>query len=137
MTLARRPSASTSREGQTLPDHVKHIAQAQALRPDWIVLHRQRPTHEREPWLSNRQACVDFRAAGLVCDEYPFASAEEGGEANVPSVYGVDPGESSVQGGTLGSFYGRRACRPFGQGTPFIVVPVPSDTVPTFHVCRP
>jgi hypothetical protein len=121
--------------GMDLPDHQSHILRAitRGMKP--MLLHRYRGTGTKpgwsRAWLSGDSRCVAARQSGLNCDEYPFATSLEGGSHNNPSVQGVDPTESVLQGGRLSAFYG--SCS-VSEGDEFVVLPVPA--VPTVGLCR-
>jgi hypothetical protein len=55
----------------------------------------------------NRTPCsnanLPWSSFGGSCDEYPFASVEEGGAGAILRC--VEPGENSSEGGQLGNFY--------------------------------
>jgi hypothetical protein len=101
--------------GTETPRTAEHIQDAQAGNgsafvhaPFWLT--RRSPPHSRA-WMRNAAVCRG-RARGVSsCDEYPFASTEEGGALNQSrvSLRLVPAWEQSVQGGRLGAFYG--ACR--------------------------
>lgn len=119
--------------GGDIMGHAIHAAAAIAGYPKWAELNRIIPPHDRD-WYQNVPVCK-FSPPGTVCDEYPFASAMQGGPDAVPpvSLLPLPEGESSVQGGKLGAFH--RTCG-VGQGTSFFVVPVPVEGIPTFGYCR-
>lgn len=120
-------------EGGDIMGHTIHAAAAIAGHPAWAELNRIIPPHDRE-WYQNLPVCKN-KPSGTACDEYPFASTEQGGPfANPPvSLLPLPAGESTTQGGKLIGFY--NSCG-VAQGAGFYVVPVPVEGVPTFGYCR-
>jgi hypothetical protein len=120
-------------EGGDIMGHTIHAAAAIAGHPAWAELNRIIPPHDRE-WYQNLPVCKN-KPSGTACDEYPFASTEQGGPfANPPvSLLPLPAGESTTQGGKLIGFYS--SCG-VAQGAGFYVVPVPVEGVPTFGYCR-
>ncbi|MHB8845004.1 MAG: RHS repeat-associated core domain-containing protein [Nitrospirota bacterium] len=95
--------------GMETPQTTKHIADAlEEGKP--AKLHRISPPHNRN-WIYKTAACKgnDSSSTGLWCDEYPFASAEEGGSDLTTSTRLVPDWEQQIQGGKLGAFY--TACK--------------------------
>jgi RHS repeat-associated protein len=117
------------------PSTSQHISDAIASNASWHRLSRKTPPWPRG-WLASQPVCQQAALNGQWCDEYPFASANEGGQANSPSLRGEPPLEQASQGATLGGFYRKLACQPFGQGTPYAVVPVTERFVPTVSICK-
>jgi RHS repeat-associated protein len=101
--------------------------------PFWLT--RRYPPHSRS-WIRTTGACVGRIRGVTSCDEYPFASTEEGGAGNRArvSLRPVPVLEQATQGGLLSVFYS--ACRisktrtsadPFKDKRTFIVLPTPSS----------
>lgn len=100
--------------------------------PFWLT--RRSPPHSRS-WIRSSTACKGRVRGVTSCDEYPFASTEEGGVGNRArvSLRPVPVTEQALQGGLLSVFYG--ACRiskhrtsadPFKDRRTFIVIATPS-----------
>ncbi len=119
-----------------LPEHTAHITAALIKRPWQARLNRQFPAHEERGWLDDIPACEAARNLGQACDEFPFASAKQGGEANQSnvSVQGVSKAESRKQGGLMKGFYYASECQPFPDNTPYFVIPVAASN--SFRICR-
>ena len=120
--------------GWNTPETTTHIIEALSNNPRWANLHRISPPHSRA-WLALEPSCDGRSRYGDWCDEYPFASAREGGQANGPSLKLVPAGEQQSQGGSLGAFYG--ACKVLANDPiegAFGVVP--GFTPLTFGVCK-
>lgn len=109
------------------------VLKTQPLR---ALLHRQIPPNDRA-WLFTAAAlpnCVSPRPTGQQCDEYPFASAVEGGEANSPSVKMISAADNTYQGVWLNiRVFG--PCR-VAAAQPFFVLPIPVSGIPSFGVCN-
>jgi hypothetical protein len=107
----------------------------EALRAHPALLHRKTPPNVRF-WLATPAAlpeCPTPRPTGEQCDEYPFASTQEGGQFNRPSLKLISAADNSQQGILLNTdVYG--VCG-VGSTQPFFVLPVPMANVPTFAVC--
>jgi len=116
--------------GLDQPNHMFNAIEGQIFNPSWYLLHRQRPPQDRA-WMDTVPECIDARANGLICDEFPFASTVEGGPGAF--IRGVTANESDVQFRTLGRFYNTHKCNVQTTGRPFLVVPVPLSK--TFHYC--
>jgi hypothetical protein len=115
----------------------EHIRDAIAGHPAWVKLTRKQPPAHPRGWLRAQPVCKQASAAGMWCDEYPFASTNEGGQANNPSLAPAPEAEQIVQRNTLGHFYLRQAsCQPFPAGTAFAVIPVTEKFVPTVSICK-
>jgi hypothetical protein len=100
------------------------------------ALHRISPGHSRA-WLATQPACMGNVAwlSGRWCDEYPFASAEEGG-AGRASVALMPAIEQMIQGGKLSAFYGLCKVTPnVGPDNGFAVGPAPFMPT-TLWVCK-
>ena len=69
-------------------------------------LNRISPKHSRR-WINRDARCAGNVAGltGLWCDEYPFASVRQGGQANAASLRLVPGIEQAFQGGKLSAFY--------------------------------
>ena len=109
-----------------------------------FALNYQSPAHDRG-WLYTgavANACPTPRPSGQQCDEYPFSSSVQGGQARDPSLRLVPAGQNGFQGGRLALFYGPPSAGGCGlsvrgTGAPFLVVPVPVHLdVPTTHWCN-
>ena len=107
--------------------------------PFWLT--RKSPPHSRY-WLRSNTNCAGRVRGVTSCDEYPFASTEEGGSGNQlrVSLRLVPVREQSLQGGLLSAFY--TACRisttrtssnPIHDKRTFLVVPTPQS--PGFPLC--
>jgi len=101
--------------GTETRETAEHIQDAQLGRgsalmhsPFWLT--RKSPPHSRS-WIRNAMPCRTKVSGVTSCDEYPFASTQEGGRGNRArvSLRPVPVREQSVQGGRLSAFY--RACR--------------------------
>jgi RHS repeat-associated protein len=79
--------------------------------------------------------CPSPRPIGMDCDEYPFATTEEGGLQNYPSLRLIDSSDNRRQGAYLYSRFYRPCTVSNGEG--FIVAPINLPSVPTFGVCLP
>lgn len=107
--------------------------------PFWLT--RKSPPHSRR-WLRTNANCTS-RVRGMTsCDEYPFASTEEGGSRNQlrVSLRLVPVYEQSLQGGLLSAFYAacristsRTSANPIYDKRTFLVVPTPHT--PGFPLC--
>jgi hypothetical protein len=117
--------------GQNTPETTQHIADAIAGgQPSTLTyLGSNSQLHHSRDWLDNDPRCQD--AQGRWCDEYPFASTAEGGQANNSSLRLVPAREQQSQGGSLRQFY--RRCN-IVAGTKFKVAT--SRTARTHFVCR-
>jgi RHS repeat-associated protein len=93
--------------GLDTPQTTRHIADALALNPSWANLKRISPANSRA-WLATDPRCVGRSGGmtGLWCDEYPFASSEQGGQGNGASLRLIPGWEQALQGGKLSAFYG-------------------------------
>jgi hypothetical protein len=125
--------------GSETPETSQHILDAQLgdgsslmHSPFWLT--RKSPPHSRS-WLRNNTDCATKVRGVTSCDEYPFASTEEGGVSNRArvSLRPVPVGEQSRQGGLLSAFY--TACRvsrtrtsgnPINDKRTFMVLATPS-----------
>jgi RHS repeat-associated protein len=125
--------------GNETPETSQHILDAQTnkgssliISPFWLT--RKSPPHSRA-WLRNNTDCATKVRGVTSCDEYPFASTEEGGVKNRArvSLRPVPVGEQSRQGGLLSAFY--FACRisktrtsgnPINDKRTFLVLATPS-----------
>jgi hypothetical protein len=101
--------------------------------PTWVLLHRVTPPNSRS-WLDSAQPCdSDIRSSEIQCDEYPFASVQEGGQDNNPNLQLIDGGQNSLQGGKLSGFYS--SCS-IPDGGAFLAIAVPDyDGVNTTWTC--
>ena len=121
-------------EARRLHQLVRELTRAH---PAWVKLPRKQPPAHPRGWLRSQPVCKQASAAGEWCDEYPFASTNEGGQANNPSLAPAPEAEQIVQRNSLGNFYLRQAsCQPFPGGTPFAVIPVTEKFVPTVSICK-
>ena len=139
--------------GQPLANTAAHIEHAQGINPRGIfmgrapyILHRALP-HNRS-WLKSTGECRRpgvGRAAGLDCDEYPFASTVEGGRANYyrgrVSLKGILSTESPGQGGLISAFYSRCKIPRTASRNPSLIDPstfvsLGLPSIPSFFVCR-
>jgi len=105
----------TTPTGKSLMQTTQHIANAIAEgKPTFLT--RKSPTYSRR-WLEGTTVCnpkarehaENFFKSSVVCDEYPFASSEEGGEVNYyagnVSLRFVIGNEGQPQGGVMSQFY--------------------------------
>jgi hypothetical protein len=103
--------------------------------PEWVRLHYYSAGWSRN-WLKSAPAgsgCDDPRRSDLIqCDEYPPASAYEGGQANNPNLQLIDGPQNTWQGLMLGGFYGagpyagRKGCNIPDHGE-FLAIPLPDE----------
>jgi hypothetical protein len=96
-----------------IPETTQHTAEAIYFRGKPGVLTRRVGSHPRG-WLKSTPECKGNvpKVSGKWCDEYPFASTKQGGQANRPSLKLVSAKEQQVQGGLLGGKFGfYKACR--------------------------
>ncbi len=105
--------------------------------PQPFTLHYMTPGNDRG-WLSTSRAmpeCPSPRPTGQECDEYPFASAQEGGELHGPSLRLIDSDDNRSEGVYLKArVYDRCG---MVSGDPYIVVPTPPSLgVPTLGLCN-
>lgn len=119
--------------GGDLMGHAVHAAAAIAGYPKWVQLSRRVPPTGRG-WYKSRPICKN-RPPRTNCDEYPFASSEQGGRDAVPpvSLWPIKAAESDRQGIAVSGFY--RTCN-VQQSENYYVVPAPVIGVPTFGYCR-
>lgn len=118
--------------GMDTPETLDHTVDALLINPRWTLLHRQIPPHSRA-WTRSDSRCAG-RSRTMWCDEYPFASAEEGGGPWV-SLRLIPAAEQRVQGGRLSALYADPDCNLASSGRPFAVIPVPTPTTLTGHYC--
>lgn len=112
-----------------------HDIAALAQYPAWVALNRKYPANDNS-WKNSDPIC-QAKLTGQNCDEYPFASTQQGGGAAVPrpSLMAIDGPQNQLQGSKLGSFYSGCAIQ---DGDPFLAVPVP-PTLPltaTVPICN-
>lgn len=112
-----------------------HDIEALAKYPASVALNRRFPANDHS-WKNTTQTCMD-KLSTEDCDEYPFASTEQGGkDANPPvDLKGVSSAENRLQGSKLGGFYS--ACT-IQNSDPFLAIPVP-PTMPltaTIRLCN-
>lgn len=99
---------SIFKPGGDTPQSTQHIIDAIAAgKPSTVTYRGPNNSHSRR-WLRNAPACRGGSATQW-CDEYPFASVDEGGQANNPSLRLVPGAEQSIQGGKISGFLS--ACR--------------------------
>ena len=90
-----------------------------------------------ESWKDSDPIC-QAKLSGQNCDEFPFASTQQGGGSAVPrpSLMAIDGGQNQLEGSKLGTtFYGGCAIQ---GGDPFLIIPVP-PTMPltaTVPICN-
>ena len=118
-----------------LPDINAHITSNLATRPQNVRLNYRGPKNGHgRGWLRSTTECKN-KTRGFFCDEFPFASVDEGGQANYPTrvtLLPIDPKRNGGEGGRLGGFYS--SCLGDTRGS-FFVSPTPtSPAVPTFYV---
>lgn len=104
------------------------------VNPTWILLHRYQAVWSRS-WLTPAPAgsgCDDpRRSKAIQCDEYPFASVYEGGQANNPNLQLIDGPQNELQGRMLRGFYGEgpyaglQGCN-LPDNAAFLAIPVPN-----------
>jgi len=126
--------------GSEFPEHAQHILDAQTASGTNFVaspfaLNRSLPWSRG--WLRYTSECDDAarqRAGGSrACDEFPFASARQGGPANY--VFGsvslrlLDLGESNRTRNFIGQFYGRAvlARDGFSKESRFMAIGIPGS----------
>ena len=99
---------SVFKPGADMPQTTQHIIDAIAIGKPSIVTYRGPNNGHSRGWLRSTPAC---RGNSLTrwCDEYPFASVNEGGQANNPSLRIVPASEQRVQAGKWTGFLG--ACQ--------------------------
>ncbi len=99
-----------------------HDIEALAQYPAWVALNRKYPANDNS-WKNSDPIC-QAKLPGQNCDEYPFASTQQGGGAAVPrpSLKAIDGPQNQLQGSKLGSFYSGCSIQ---VGDPFLAVPVP------------
>jgi hypothetical protein len=137
--------ADNSRSGKPMPMTTHHIKlalgmtnenpvrQGVSVNPEWVIQTKKFGHAHDRSWLGNEVVTTptggsDMCATNhdeLVCDEFPFASSEEGGQGQSPkvSLYQVPQPEGGVQGGDLTSF--NSVCG-IVAGSKYAVVPMPS-----------
>ena len=119
-----------------LPDINAHVARnhVEKLGTNVRLSYRGPNNQHSRRWLDGTAECQG-RTAGFFCDEFPFASTNEGGRANYPSrvtLQPIDRNRNSSEGGFLGGFY--RSCLQNSPG-PFFALPTPSNIpIPTSYV---
>jgi len=101
-------SMSVFKPGADTPQTTKHIMDAIAGGKPSIVTYRGAYNGYSRGWLRTAPACRG-QSRSLWCDEYPFNSVDEGGQANQPSLRLVPAPEQRVQAGKWTSFLNR--CR--------------------------
>ena len=108
-----------------VPQPTQHDLDALLGNPDWLSLNREAPPHSRE-WLTDHPSCQDRLDRVRDCDEFPFASTQQGGGAASPpvSLRTLDWQQNREQGRKLGMFYGAPGCD-VAHGDEFWVVPLP------------
>ena len=95
-------------------------------------LTRRRPPHDRG-WLE-KFGCRGNRPDETDCDEYPYASAHQGGEFGLGTFYLINSRDNQTAGRELGGFYSR--CKIDGDeymGDQFFVLPIKG--APTTGLC--
>jgi RHS repeat-associated protein len=100
--------------GLEMPATTQHVIDAITSVPPWGALTRRQPAHKRT-WLESTITCGanygQTKTTHLWCDEYPFASTEQGGEANGASLRLVPDWEQSpYQRDLLRDFYNDPVC---------------------------
>ncbi len=113
-----------------VPQPTQHDLDALMRHPDWFSLNRQTPSHSRG-WLTNHPACADRVDGVLDCDEFPFASTQQGGATASPpvSLRTLDWQQNRAQGSKLQIFYSTPGCD-VAHGDEFWVVPLPESAGP-------
>ena len=110
------------------PETTRHIADAQRLRPDWVLLQRGGNGASRG-WYRGDDRCKN--PSGRWCDEYPFYSTTQGGPG--ASLRLVPESEQRTQAGKLTAFYG--ACGIQDEDW-FAVIPIALPGSSTFWRCE-
>lgn len=107
------------------PEPTQHDLDAILSNPSWIELNRKQPPNDRG-WLDAHPSCVGRQQGVRDCDEFPFASTHQGGQAASPAVSlrVLDAQQNQMQGSKLTSFYGPLWCD-VSHGDEFWVIPLP------------
>ncbi len=109
-------------DADKMPEKAKHIVFAQAVLGYPKVLTRDTDTGRRDD--RRESVCKGWNLGPLSCDEYPFASTYEGGDATksslgrTASTFPIPRREQSIEGGTILQFYRNNQV---GDGDKFIV----------------
>jgi len=98
---------SVFQPGGDTPQTTQHIIDAIAAGKPTIVTYRGPGNGYKRGWLRAAPACRGSSTA-LWCDEYPFNTVDEGGQANNPSLRLVPSSEQRTQAGKWTSFL--RSC---------------------------
>jgi RHS repeat-associated protein len=123
--------------GRDVLKATEHYADALAANPRHTALARKFPPHPAG-WKNSKPECLNQTGGttGLDCDEFPFASTEQGGVSNYPgvSLRPVLSGHNQLAGSKLGAFYG--VCDVSKSASSddkwFAVVADPSAAITTF-----
>ena len=91
------------------------------LGPRPVLLTYIPKAHDRG-WIYRASAVECMPRMGLSCDEYPFASTEEGGQGQA-AIRLVDPRDNSGEGALLSAFY-RRCDVPTSLTKKFLTIPL-------------
>ncbi|WP_250443043.1 NucA/NucB deoxyribonuclease domain-containing protein [Actinotalea sp. C106] len=107
------------------PEPTQHDLEAIGRYPAWVELNRRHPPNDRT-WLRDHPACAGREAGVLDCDEFPFASTQQGGALASPPVNlrVLDSDQNQGQGRKLAAFYSGAGCD-VSDGEEFLVVPLP------------
>lgn len=105
------------------------------------VLFRHSPVHDRR-WIESRGICDPVQYV-TECDEYPFASTEQGGEGNYNAgtvavdlaSYASNQGEGSALTSFYGALNGCNIAPNRGLDSMYVVVPVPVAAYRTSWLC--
>jgi RHS repeat-associated protein len=94
---------STFMPGADMPQTTQHIDDAISASKPSIVTYRGPNNGHSRRWLRSEPACRG-NSLTIWCDEYPFNSVEEGGQANRPSLRLVPASEQRTQAGKWTQF---------------------------------
>lgn len=110
--------------------------------PSPAVLDRRLPAHLRT-WIPVLSTCTSV-GTGKDCDEYPYASSDQGGATNfglgTVRVDLIDRDSNQGEGNALASFYPSCGIPPNGgqySDSTYFVVPIPIAEVRTTWICKP
>jgi RHS repeat-associated protein len=128
--------------GVDTPETTAHIRDAIISNPRWLLLHYIRPGHDRGWWNLARhrhdQRCgkgITGGNTGKDCDEYPFASALQGGESNNPSLRAVTSSDNQKNGRQLWRFLSR--CKLEANDPIYgAYLVIPTGGIPVPWICR-
>ncbi len=123
-----RPGFNLFIPGDTTPEHRDFVADSISLGAPFS-LNYQAESHSRA-WLA-RSGCKGSRPDLLDCDEYPYASSQQGGEFNPVWTRVLGASDNRRAGALLGDMYKRCGMR---NGDRFYVLPL--HGAPTIGLCE-